>query len=57
VIGWSLVALGAAIVVINYVDYLDYGILPGGHNEGYFFAGLALAGSGSWWIGLFDRPT
>lgn len=57
VTGWVLVALGLAIVLINYVDYVDYSLLPGGHQEGYLFLGIAIAGSGGWWLGLFDRPS
>lgn len=47
---------GLALVVVNYLDYGDRALLPGGHQEGYFLLGLAIALSGSWWLGLFDRP-
>ena len=49
VVGWTL------IVIVNYLDYADLKLLPGGHNEGYFFLGGLIAVAGSWWTGLFDR--
>ena len=39
---------------INYLDYADLNLLPGGHQEDCFFPGVAVAASGSWWLG-FDR--
>lgn len=56
VVGWSQVAFGLAIVVVNYVDYANVRILPGGHQEGYFVLGLVIAGAATWWLGLFDPP-
>jgi hypothetical protein len=31
-------------------------VMPGGHSELYLPLGLLVAGFGSWWTGLFDRP-
>lgn len=50
----SIVA-GIAIIVINDLGYADLALLPGGHSEGYFLLGVAVAASGSWWLGFFDR--
>ena len=55
VVGIALLLLGLAIVVINYVDLGGAHILPGGHQEGYFFLGLLIAGTSTWWFGWFDR--
>ena len=32
-------------------------LLPGGHSELYLFLGIAVAGSSTWFLGLFDRET
>lgn len=32
-------------------------LLPGGHQELYLILGLAVAGSSTWFLGLFDRGT
>lgn len=55
-IGWFQVVLGAVLVVLNYAQ--DFGpiLLPGGHSELYFLLGLVIAGTGTWWLGAFDRP-
>jgi hypothetical protein len=55
VVGWTLIVIGLGIVIVNYLDYADLELLPGGHNEGYFFLGGLIAVAGSWWTGLFDR--
>lgn len=55
VVGWLSVAVGISIVVVNDLAYGDLTLLPGGHSELYFALGLAVAASGSWWLGLFDR--
>jgi len=55
-VGWTLIAIGAVIVVVNDMAYVDIELMPGGHSELYFFLGLLVAGFGSWWTGLFDRP-
>lgn len=54
VIGALLILVGAALVVINYLDY-SADILPGGHQEAYFLLGIIVAASSSWWFGAFDR--
>ena len=54
VIGGLQIVLGVAIVIINYADYSVH-ILPGGHQEGYFILGVALAAASIWWFGAFDR--
>jgi hypothetical protein len=56
ILGWVLIAIGALIVVVNDAAYVDINLMPGGHNEAYFVLGLLVAGFGSWWTGLFDRP-
>ena len=55
VVGVAELVIGVAIVVINYVDYADLRILPGGHNELYFLLGMFIAGGAMWWFGWFDR--
>jgi len=55
-VGWTLIAIGVAIAVLNDLAYVDIELLPGGHSELYLFLGLLVAGFGSWWTGLFDRP-
>ena len=55
VIGAVQLLLGVAIVIINYIDYDDFHILPGGHKEAYFLLGMLIAGASSWWFGAFDR--
>jgi len=55
-VGWTLIAIGVAIAVLNDLAYVDIEPLPGGHSELYLFLGLLVAGFGSWWTGLFDRP-
>lgn len=55
VIGTILLVVGVAIVVVNYVDYGGMTLLPGGHQEYYFFLGIAIAATSSWWFGAFDR--
>lgn len=54
-VGALLVVLGVAIVIINYIDYDNVRILPGGHQEAYFLLGMVIAGLSSWWFGAFDR--
>ena len=48
--------LGLSLIVLNYIDYADANLLPGGHQDLYFIIGVALALSSMWWFGLFDRP-
>lgn len=42
VTGGSLLAVGLAIVVLNYLEELELNTMPGPHSEGYFFLGLAV---------------
>lgn len=58
VMGIVVLVLGVAVAAIN--DAMLLGgvpswLLPGGHNEGYLIAGVALAGWSTWWFGWFDR--
>ena len=58
VIGVVELVLGFAIIFINYVDYANMRLLPGGHQEGYFVLGMVIAAGSLWWFGWFDRtPT
>ena len=54
-LGWLSIGIGIAVIVVNYIDYADLRLLPGGHQEWYFFLGLGVAASGTWWLGFFDR--
>jgi len=54
--GWGQVVLGVALIVLNYAQDFGPVLLPGGHNELYFLAGLVVAAAGTWWLGVFDRP-
>lgn len=56
VIGGILLAVGLAIVVLNYLEELELNTMPGPHSEGYFLLGLAIAAWSTWWFGWFDRP-
>lgn len=55
-VGWASVGIGLLIVVLNYAEEFDIHVMPGGHQEAYFLLGIVLAASGSWWLGVFDRP-
>lgn len=57
VLGWSLIVGGVVVAVLN--DYAWFGspVLPGGHSELYLLVAVAIAGYGTWWLGLFDRPS
>jgi hypothetical protein len=57
VAGWCLVAVGVAISVLNDFAYFGSTPLPGGHSELYLILGVAVAAYGTWWLGLFDRPS
>ena len=60
--GWHLAAgvvelvVGVLLVIVNYGEEFGLHVLPGGHQEAYFFAGLFLAGGSMWWFGWLDRP-
>ncbi len=56
-VGWIQVAIGLLAVLVNYGAELGLDVMPGGHKEAYFLLGLFIAGSGTWWLGVFDRPT
>ena len=57
--GWLGVAVGIVIAAVNDLMLMgdDLTLLPGGHNEGYLLLGIAVAGSSTWFLGLFDRGT
>ena len=55
-LGWTVVALGVFVIIGNDVAYVAKSILPGGHSEAYLLLGLIVAGVGSVFLGLFDRP-
>ena len=55
-VGAAQILLGLALVVLNFFQHGDAQYLPGGHNEGYFIVGAAVAAAASWWFGAFDRP-
>lgn len=54
VVGAIEAVLGALLIMVNYVQD-EQPILPGGHSELYFIAGLAIAAGSLWWFGAFDR--
>lgn len=57
--GWFGVALGIIVAAVNDLMLMgdDLTLLPGGHNELYLLLGIAIAGSSTWFLGLFDRGT
>lgn len=55
-VGIMIMALGVAIILINYLDSGAISVLPRGHQEAYFFLGVVVTGAGTWWLGLFDQP-
>ena len=59
VVGWLGVALGVVIAAMNDLMLMgdDLTLLPGGHNELYLLLGIAVAGSSTWFLGVFDRGT
>ena len=58
VVGALLIVLGIAIFAANDLEWFDIHIMPGGHNELYAVAGIAVVASSMWWFGWFDRsPT
>jgi hypothetical protein len=57
VAGFTLIVLGVVVAILNDVPINERaGLLPGGHSEGYLLLGAVVAGYGTWWLGLFDRP-
>lgn len=57
VTGWVLVGLGILIAVLNDVARIGPRVVPGGHSELYLLLAVAVAASGGWWLGIFDRPS
>ena len=59
VAGWLGIALGVVIAAVNDLMLMgdDLTLLPGGHNELYLLLGITVAGSSTWFLGLFDRGT
>lgn len=56
VLGVVTVVLGFALVIVNYLADLDGpDLLPGGHSPFYLLLGVAIAVTGTWWTGVFDR--
>lgn len=56
VLGWSLVALGIVLGVVNDLTRFGPNLLPGGHSELYLVLAVSVAAFGGWWLGIFDRP-
>lgn len=59
VAGWLGIVLGIVIAAANDLMLMgdDLTLLPGGHSELYLLLGIAVAGSSTWFLGLFDRGT
>lgn len=59
VTGWLGIVAGIAIAALNDLMLMgeDVTLLPGGHTELYLFLGIAVAGSSTWFLGVFDRET
>ena len=57
VAGWGGVSAGVLIAILNDAMLMTEGLrlLPFGHNELYLLLGLIVAGSSTWFLGLFDR--
>ena len=57
--GWFGVAVGVVVAAMNDLMLMgeDLTLLPGGHSELYLLLGVAIAGSATWFLGLFDRGT
>lgn len=57
--GWAGIALGVLIAVVNDLMLIgvEASLLPGGHSELYLFLAVAVGGSSTWFLGLFDRGT
>ena len=56
-VGWTGVAVGVIVALLN--DAMSIGedlrLLPFGHSELYLILGALVAGSSSWFLGVFDR--
>ena len=57
--GWLGIVAGIVVAALNDLMLMgdDVTLLPGGHSELYLFLGIAIAGSSTWFLGLFDRET
>lgn len=57
--GWAGVALGVLIAAVNDAMLIgvEASLLPGGHSELYLFLAVAVGGSSTWFLGVFDRGT
>ena len=57
--GWAGVAVGVAIFALN--EGMRFGdnltLLPFGHSPLYLILALGVAGSSTWFLGMFDRET
>lgn len=54
-LGLAVIAAGVLIAVMNdAMLFMDATVLPFGHQELWLFLGVAVAASGSWFLGLFD---
>ncbi len=56
VLGWLIVVFGVGVAVVNDLEFVGVGLMPGGHNELYLILAIAIAGGGTWFLGLFDPP-
>ena len=58
IVGWLGVALGIVIAALNDgMFFTEAHLLPFGHSELYLMLALLVAGSSTWFLGLFDRGT
>ena len=57
VLGWGLVLVGVVLALVNDYAWFGSAVLPGGHSELYLLLAVAIAGYGTWWLGIFDRPS
>lgn len=54
--GILVAGLGVALILVNYAEQFNLGLMPGGHNEAYFILGVAMGALGAWFLAVFDRP-
>ena len=58
IVGWLGVSVGVLIAVLNDGMLIsDAPLLPFGHSELYLMLAFLVAGSSTWFLGLFDRGT
>lgn len=56
--GWIGVVLGVVLAVTNdAMLFTENDMLPFGHQEFYLLLAFVIAGSSTWFLGLFDRGT